>query len=220
MQFRTIVLSPELAVDPRFMCIWNEPKIKKKINHIVVDEAHCVSQWGRDFRSSYLHLSCLHAVLGEDTPWYLTSATLHSQVLQDTLCIIGLHQNTTIYHRSNDWLNIHLCVQKMRYPIASHFDLAFLVPLNPKIDDPEWVMQNILQFLVYCNSRVDTEAMALFLRSRLPRPACHHIVWYHLGMSDMFKKEVVEAYEAGELLGLCCTDACGMVSNIPTSSIV
>src|SRR5260221_3355098 len=62
--------------------------------------------------------------------------------------------------------------------------------------------------------------MALFLQSHLPRPACHHIVWYHSGMSDMFKKEAVEAYEAGELLGLCCTDACGMVSNIPTSSIV
>jgi len=39
-------------------------------------------------------------------------------------------------------------------------------------------------------------------------------------MSDMFKKEAVEAYEAGELLGLCCTDACGMVSNIPMSSLV
>src|SRR5258708_6075804 len=111
----------------------------------------------------YLHISRLHAVLGEDTPWYLTSAMLHSQVLQDTLHIIGLHQNTTIYHHSNDWLNIHLCVWKMRYPIASCFYLTFLVPLNPKIDDPEWVMQNIPQFLVYCNLQVDTEATALFL---------------------------------------------------------
>src|SRR5260370_31198594 len=130
MQFQTGVLSPELAVDPCFMCIWNETKIKKKINCIVVDEAHCISQWGRDFQSMYLHLSHLHAVLGEEVPWYLTSATLHSQVLQDTLCIIGLHQNTTIYHHSNDQPNINLCMWKMRYPITSHFDLAFLAPLN------------------------------------------------------------------------------------------
>ena len=202
------------------MHIWNEPKIKKRINCVVVDEAHCVSQWGRDFRSSYLHLSRLHAVLGEEVPWYLTSATLHSQVLHDTLRIIGLRHNTTIYRRSNDWPNIHLSVRRMKHPIASRFDLAFLVPLNPQINDSEWVQHNIPQFLVYCNSRADTESTALFLRSRLPRHACHRIVWYHSGMSDTFKKETMEAYEVGEILGLCCTDACGMVSDIPTSSLI
>ena len=163
MQFRTIVLSPELAVDPCFMRIWNEPKIKKRINHVVVDEAHCVSQWGRDFRSSYLHLSRLHAVLGEEVPWYLTSATLHSQVLQDILHIIGLHQNTTIYCCSNGRPNIHLCVQKMKHPIASCFDLAFLILPNPQINDLEWVKLNILHFLIYCNSQADMECTALFL---------------------------------------------------------
>ncbi len=42
--------------------------------------------------------------------------------------------------------------------------------------------------------------------------AHHCIVWYHSGMSDQFQKEIIEAYEAGKILGLCCTDACGMVS--------
>ncbi|KAF8313728.1 P-loop containing nucleoside triphosphate hydrolase protein, partial [Cantharellus anzutake] len=209
LQFRTVVLSPELAVDPRFMRIWNEPKIKKKINRVIIDEAHCVSQWGRDFRSSYLHLSCLHAVLGE-VSWYLTSATLHSHVLQDTLRIIGLHRNTMIYCRSNDRPNIHLCVRKMKYSITSHLDLAFLVPLNPEIDNSDWVRQNIPQFLIYCNSQVDAESTALFLRSRIPVHARHRIVWYHSGMSDAFKKETIEEYERGGILGLCCTDACGM----------
>ena len=161
MQFQTVILSPELAVDPCFMCIWNELKMKKKINCVIIDEAHCVSQWGRDFCSAYLHLSHLRAVLGEDVPWYLTLATLHSEVLQDTLNIIGLPRDTIIYQHSNDWPNIHLCVWKMKYSIISHFDLAFLVPLNPQIDDPDWVKWNIPQFLVYCNS--DTEKIALFL---------------------------------------------------------
>jgi len=49
MQFQTVILSPELAVDPHFMCIWNEHKIKNKINQVIVDEAHCVSQWGQSF---------------------------------------------------------------------------------------------------------------------------------------------------------------------------
>src|SRR5260370_15419213 len=103
---------------------------KKKINHIIVDEAHCISQWGRDFQSPYKDLSHLHVVLGE-VPWYLMSAMLHSQVLQDALCIIGLSQNIAIYHHSNDRPNIHLCVRKMIHPITSCFDLEFLVLLNP-----------------------------------------------------------------------------------------
>ena len=152
MQFRTVVLPPELAVDPRFMHIWSQPKIKKKINQVVIDEVHCVSQWGRDFRSSYLRLSRLHIILGEEVPWHLTSATLHSRLLQDALHIIGLPLDTMIYRRSNDRPNIHLCVRKMKYPIASWFDLAFLIPLNPLIDDSDWVSENIPQFLVYCNS--------------------------------------------------------------------
>src|SRR6266478_7183120 len=146
-----VVLPPELAIDPHFMHIWNESKIKKKINCIIVDEAHCISQWGRDFRSPYKDLSHLHMVLGE-VPWYLTSATLHSQLLQDALCIIGLSQNTAIYCHSNDRPNIHLCMRKMIHPITSHFDLAFLVPLNPCINNLDWVRQYIPQFLVYCNS--------------------------------------------------------------------
>ena len=212
MQFQTVILSPELAVDPHFMCIWNEPKIKNKINWVIVDEAHCVSQWGQSFWGSYLYLSHLHGVLGDNIPWYLTSATLHSHVLHDTLCIIRLPHNTTIYHHSNDRPNVHLCVWKMKHPINSRFDLAFLIPPKPNIDDPEWVRQSIPQFLVYCNLWADTKNTALFLRSHLPEHACHHIAWYHSGMSDMFKKSAVEAYDAKEILGLCCTDACGMVS--------
>src|SRR5260370_32218605 len=39
-------------------------------------------------------------------------------------------------------------------------------------------------------------------------------------MSEVFKKEVIEGYEAGEILGLCCMDACGMVSNPLTSLLI
>ncbi len=160
--FCMVVLGPELALDSHFMRIWNDPKVKTHINRVIVDKAHCVSQWGWDFHSSYLSLSCLYYVLG-DIPWYLTSATLHPHILHDVLQIIGLPGNTAVYHHSNDRPNIHLSIRVMKHTIASHFDLAFLVPLQAKTENAEWIRQHTPQFLVYCNSCSDAEKTAKFL---------------------------------------------------------
>ncbi len=193
------------------MRIWNDPKVKKHINRVIIDEAHCVSQWGQDFCSLYLSLSHLYSVLGSEIPWYLTSATLHPHILSDALQIIGLPRDTTIYHRSNDRPNIHLSIRVMQYTIASCHDLAFLVPLEAKTQNTEWVHQEIPQFLVYCNSCLDTEKTAKFLQSHLPNNECHQVIWFHLGMSETFKKDTIDAYEHSEILGICCTNMCGMV---------
>ena len=139
MTFRTVVISPELAVDGRFMHIWGDPKAKRRISHII---AHCISQWGRDFWSSYLQLNCLCSVLGDTVPWYLTSTTLHSYILHDCLQIIGLPLDTPMYQCSNDRPNIHFCVCAMRHPIQSCHDLTFLVPLNLSGEDSFLVWSN------------------------------------------------------------------------------
>ena len=54
MGFWTVVLSPELSVDQHFIKIWSDPKFKHKINCIIVDEAHCVTD------HAYLHAVDTH----------------------------------------------------------------------------------------------------------------------------------------------------------------
>src|SRR5258708_23331621 len=104
---------------------------------------------------------------------------------------------------------ISTCVCVMKHTIVPCFNLAFLVPLNERLDDG--VQQHILQFLIYCNSQVDTEKVVKFLHNHLCTDACHQIIWYHPRMSDSFRREAVLAFEAREVLGICCTDAFGMV---------
>ena len=216
--FCTVVISPELVTSSRFMAIWSDTKFQKKIDRVCVDESHCVSLWGRDFRTSFLGLDRLHATIGENVPFFLTSATLRPEVREDVLRIIGLPFSTTVMQRSNNRPNIHLAVRPMKHTLKSCFDIVFLLPLDAKVDDKEWIEANISQFLVYCNSRNDTLRTARFLRARLPIEACNLVVWYHSGMSDTFKDAVVEAYEAGRIWGICCTDACSMVSNVARTS--
>ena len=199
-------------MDTCFTRIWNNPKVKKHINWVIIDEAHCVSQPGQDFHSSYLSLGQLYVLLGSDIPWYLTLATLHPSVLSDVLQIIRLPRDTTVNHHSNDRPNIHLSVHVMQYTIISCHDLAFLVPPEAKTRNVEWIFQKIPQFLVYCNSCLDTEKTAKFLQSRLPNNKCHQVIWFHSGMSETFRRDTIDTYEHGKILGMCCMDACGMVS--------
>src|SRR6266436_9433119 len=84
MQYRTVILSPELTYDQQFMVLWTDVKFRKQISHIIVDEAHCVSTWGRSFQSAYLKLRMLQYILQDEVQWYLTSATLSPEVLVTT----------------------------------------------------------------------------------------------------------------------------------------
>ena len=193
------------------MALWLNPQFQKKVDCICFDEAHCIGQWDQDFRSAYIQIGQLFSILGSTVSFFFTSATLRESVLIDMMKISGLSHCTEVIQRSNNRPNIHFCIRPMKFTLQSCFDLAFLLPLDAKVEDEAWVEMNISPFLVYCNSHLDTIQMARFLRSRLPWNNQDHIVWYHSGMSDTFRKEVEADFKTGQIWGICCTDACGMV---------
>lgn len=107
--------------------------------------------------------------------------------------------------QSNDRPNIHLMVQEMKYPRNTYYDLARILSLKEGTP-PE-------KFMLFVNSRDQAEGVRNSLCKDLPAHLRHNILWFHSGMSMQFRLDTMEKLTKGEIWGICCTDAAGMVSN-------
>ena len=98
-EYQFIFVSPEMLQAPRFF----KQLSKLKIGLLVVDEAHCISQWGYDFRSDYLFIGKMRKSLGSPRTLALT-ATATTQVVHDIYTFLGLDQNKTTYFQGHAFL--------------------------------------------------------------------------------------------------------------------
>lgn len=102
---RVIVVSPEILMDDDgiFSKLWMDRKFTSRLVGIVFDEGHCISRWG-SFRKEYKDVGLLRYRQNlSRVPFYVTSATLSTEVLADVSRILKLDkENTVFFHRSND----------------------------------------------------------------------------------------------------------------------
>ena len=98
-EYQFIFVSPEMLQAPRFF----KQLSKLEIGLLVVDEAHCISQWGYDFRSDYLFIGKMRKSLGNPRTLALT-ATATPQVVHDIYTFLGLDQNKTTYFQGHAFL--------------------------------------------------------------------------------------------------------------------
>src|SRR5699024_4526999 len=81
-QLDVLLVSPERLVNPRFR-EEQLPLLLERCGLLVIDEAHCISDWGHDFRPDYRRLRDLVAQLGAQVPVLATTATANSRVVAD-----------------------------------------------------------------------------------------------------------------------------------------
>ena len=98
-EYQFIFVSPEMLKAPRFF----KQLEKLEIGLLVVDEAHCISQWGYDFRSDYLFIGKMRKSLGNPRTLALT-ATATTQVIQDIYTFLGLNKEQTAYFQGHAFL--------------------------------------------------------------------------------------------------------------------
>ena len=162
------------------------------ISLFAIDEAHCISQWGHDFRPEYTQLGILREKFPK-TPIMALTATADKITRHDIIEQLNLH-DAREFISSFDRPNLSLSV-KRGYKAAEkmHFILNFIKarPLEAGI--------------IYCLSRKTTEKVAEDLRKK-----GIHAAPYHAGLSNLERNQTQEMFKNDQLLVVCATIAFGM----------
>ncbi|WP_204497399.1 RecQ family ATP-dependent DNA helicase [Aquibacillus albus] len=190
--YKLIYVSPEMLQNKRFVKLLSTIKI----GLFVIDEAHCISQWGHEFRPDYLKLDFIIKALNNPTVLALT-ATATPSVQADILNQLQCKSMKKHIH-SMDRNNITFAVEAFDN-IDKKID--FLVKVLAKYPVPT---------MVYFSSRNWTERVSSILESRLSNRS---IAFYHGGMDQTERLLVQQQFMNGQLDIICCTSAFGMGIN-------
>lgn len=187
-QLKLLYISPEKALTSRFSYLISSCKV----SFIAIDEAHCISQWGHDFRPEYIQLGRLKVDL-PNIPVMALTATANQTTRSDILKHLNLHE-PYVYIGSFDRPNI-------RYTLIEKFK-----PL-------EQLRQFVIQQkgksgIIYCNSRSKVEQIAESLQKRGISAKA-----YHAGMDIKQREQVQYAFQRDNVQVVVATVAFGMGIN-------
>lgn len=202
-QIKLLYVAPERLETERFRNF----AVRVPISLVAVDEAHCVSQWGQDFRSSYLGIGEFIAGLPTRPTVAAFTATATERVRRDIVSILGLHTpsiTVTGFDRPN---------------------LYFDVISMPRKDKASWVASYIASHpdesgIVYCATRKETEALAESLNSAVAELRAAGgadvsdigtiAVAYHGGMSANAREKAQRDFVTDRVPVVVATNAFGM----------
>ena len=186
-QIKLLYISPEKLMAEMDYLLQNI-----NISLFAIDEAHCISQWGHDFRPEYTQLGVLRDRF-PDVPIMALTATADKITRQDIINQLRI-SNAKEFVSSFDRPNLSLSV-KRGYKSAEkmHFILNFI---KARPNDAG---------IIYCLSRKTTEKVAADLRKKGINAAA-----YHAGLSNLERSQTQELFKNDQLLVVCATIAFGM----------
>uniref|UniRef100_A0AC35TKE9 ATP-dependent DNA helicase n=1 Tax=Rhabditophanes sp. KR3021 TaxID=114890 RepID=A0AC35TKE9_9BILA len=203
---RLVYTTPESANTEFFKKIVASLIAYGKLNYFVVDEAHCVSQWGNSFRNDYLLLGNLRR-LGADIRWITLTATANENVQADIIKLLRMNRfemYRTSSFRSNLFYQV-IMEEALGKDMTIHKDmLNFLNKIFSYFRKKENREDLLISGIIYCRSRNECEETAAFLQSNKVSAAS-----YHAGMKQKDKDEVQRQFMDNKVI-ICATIAFGM----------
>mmetsp|Transcript_24101 Transcript_24101/g.67649 ORF Transcript_24101/g.67649 Transcript_24101/m.67649 type:complete len:529 (+) Transcript_24101:189-1775(+) len=197
---KLLYVTPErLALSENFRDVLEKLHRANLLARIVVDEAHCVSEWGHDFRPDYRKLGQLRSFL-PGVPFMALTATATQACESDLRKSLKIKPTAHAHRTSADRPNLRFGVR----------DFSDCSPEDVRDAVVDFVRRRAGQCgIVYCMTQADAEACADHLTDKLKDvgTTAHH---YHAGMTQLQRRVVQAAWQQGKLDVVCATIAYGM----------
>jgi ATP-dependent DNA helicase RecQ len=195
-----LLISPERLANQAFVTDVL-PRIQGSIGLFVVDEAHCISDWGHDFRPDYRRIGRILRALDPRVPVLATTATANDRVVADVVEQLGDHATV------------------LRGPLSRRSLILDAIPLANQAERLAWLAQHIPQMpgsgIVYCLTVADSQRVATFLRSQ-----AIDAIAYNASLSTEERNVLEDALIANDMKALVATVALGMGFDKPDLGFV
>ncbi len=183
--YRLLYVSPERLQTPLFRA--RLPRFNFTL--VAIDEAHCISQWGYDFRPSYLHIAEIREMMTDDVPFLALTATATPRVVEDIVARLRM-KSPKVLKTSFRRPNITYVVREVE-------------------DKSTYVLRSLRKEqgcgIIYVNSRKRSKEVAELLVSNGIKAD-----FYHAGLPQEMRDRKQVAWTAGETRVIIATNAFGM----------
>lgn len=186
--YKIIYVAPERLTDPRFVSF----AMNTHISLIAVDEAHCISMWGQEFRPSYCHIADFTDKLPQRPKMAAFTATANARVKQDIaqkLRLVSPYMITASFDRPN----LYFGAQEL----GEHDKFSFVKDYVSRHADDSGI--------IYCLTRYQTETVAERLKEKGFSAEA-----YHGGMPLEVRKRIQENFTFDRTKVIAATNAFGM----------
>ena len=181
--FKFLYVSPERLGTSLFQSYLQQ----MNVSYVIVDEAHCISQWGYDFRPDYLNIGAIRQMV--DAPVIALTATATPKVAEDIMTRLNFREKCLIksgFERPNLSYIVRNCEDK----------LGQLLSISSNVAGTG---------IVYVRSRKKTEELSAFLIANGVSAS-----FYHAGLGPDSRSDRQAKWKSGEIRVMVCTNAFGM----------
>lgn len=190
-----VYMSPEFLVQGDGMELATSLYEMKRLGYLAIDESHCISQWGHDFRNDYMKINKFRKKF-PDIPIMAVTATATTQVIEDI--IVNLTLSKPLIVRANfDRPNLYLkCVK------VNSIDITMVEPYIEKYSSDK--------IIIYTNSRKDTNELSQSINKLYGKKYNINCMGYHAGMSKGMRYKIQNQFSNNEINIIVSTVAFGM----------